>query len=157
MPIDGGKKRKVKKVKKSKTTTNSGTKHHTHTHTHTHEHKQNSNLVFDATNKDGDEYKKYVNLHEMILKEPIDVLNGGFPCQAFSMMGHQKGFAEDRGQMFFRIVDIIEALGEEKPKYLLLENVKNLYTHDSKRTYRVIRGKLEELGYHVYDAVLHNN
>ena len=56
MPIDGGKKRKVKKVKKSKTTTNSGTKHHSHTHTHTHEHKRDSNLVFDATNKDGDEY-----------------------------------------------------------------------------------------------------
>lgn len=54
MPIDGGKKRKVKKVKKSKTNTNSGTKHHTHTHTH--EHKRDSNLVFDATNKDGDEY-----------------------------------------------------------------------------------------------------
>lgn len=83
----------------------------------------------------------------------FSLLTGGFPCQAFSMMGHQKGFAEDRGQMFFRIIDIIEALGEEKPKYLLLENVKNLYTHDSKRTCRVIRGKLEELGYHVYDDI----
>jgi DNA (cytosine-5)-methyltransferase 1 len=81
------------------------------------------------------------------------LLTGGFPCQAFSMMGHQKGFGEDRGQMFFRIVDILETLKDRKPKYLLLENVKNLYTHDNKRTYRVIREKLEDLGYQVYDDI----
>lgn len=83
----------------------------------------------------------------------FDLLTGGFPCQAFSMMGHQKGFGEDRGQMFFRIVDILETLKDRKPKYLLLENVKNLYTHDNKRTYRVIREKLEDLGYQVYDDI----
>lgn len=85
--------------------------------------------------------------------QEFDLLTGGFPCQAFSMMGHQKGFGEDRGQLFFRIIDILEILKDRKPKYLLLENVKNLYTHDNKRTYRVIREKLEDLGYQVYDDI----
>ena len=55
----------------------------------------------------------------------IDLLTGGFPCQSFSMMGKQAGFEdEDRGQMFFRILDIVDA---KKPQYLLLENVKNIF------------------------------
>jgi DNA (cytosine-5)-methyltransferase 1 len=58
--------------------------------------------------------------------------------------------------MFFRIVDILETLKDRKPKYLLLENVKNLYTHDNKRTYRVIREKLEDLGYQVYDDIFNS-
>lgn len=59
------------------------------------------------------------------------LLTGGFPCQTFSMMGKQAGFKEDRGQMFFRIIDILKV---KKPKYVLLENVKNLRTHDKGRT-----------------------
>ena len=51
----------------------------------------------------------------------FDLLTGGFPCQTFSMMGSQAGFEEDRGQMFFRIMDILVI---KKPKYVLLENVK---------------------------------
>lgn len=57
----------------------------------------------------------------------FDLLTGGFPCQTFSMMGNQTGFDEDRGQMFFRIMDILMV---KKPKYVLLENVKNLWNHD---------------------------
>ena len=57
----------------------------------------------------------------------FDLLTGGFPCQTFSMMGNQAGFEEDRGQMFFRIMDI---LAIKKPKYVLLENVKNLCNHE---------------------------
>ena len=77
----------------------------------------------------------------------IDILSGGFPCQTFSMMGSKLGFAEDRGQMFFRIMDIIN---EHHPRYVLLENVKNLVTHDNKRTFKVIKSKLEEAGYIVH-------
>ena len=51
----------------------------------------------------------------------FELLTGGFPCQTFSMMGQQAGFQEDRGQMFFRIMDIVDVL---HPRYLLLENVK---------------------------------
>lgn len=76
----------------------------------------------------------------------FDLLTGGFPCQTFSMMGKQAGFNEDRGQMFFRILDIVK---EVKPKYLLLENVKNLYTHDKGNTFKRIRLELEALGYNV--------
>ena len=76
----------------------------------------------------------------------FDLLTGGFPCQPFSMMGEQQGFQEDRGQMFFRICDILRV---KRPRYALLENVKNLYTHDSGRTYRRIYRELTAMGYHV--------
>lgn len=84
---------------------------------------------------------------------PVDIITGGFPCQAFSMMGLKQGFKEDRGQLFFRITDIIDALGEQKPRYLLLENVKNLQSHDNKNTYRRIRRELEERGYTVREDI----
>ena len=72
----------------------------------------------------------------------FDILTGGFPCQTFSMMGKQAGFGEERGQMFFRIMDILNV---KKPKYALLENVKNLCSHDRGKTFRVITESLEEL------------
>lgn len=77
----------------------------------------------------------------------FDLLTGGFPCQTFSMMGKQAGFEEDRGQMFFRIMDILTI---KKPKYVLLENVKNLKSHDKGRTFARIKDELESIGYHVY-------
>lgn len=76
----------------------------------------------------------------------FDLLTGGFPCQTFSMMGKQAGFDEDRGQMFFRIADILKV---KRPRYVLLENVKNLYTHDNKRTFAKIVEVLHGLGYKV--------
>lgn len=77
----------------------------------------------------------------------FDLLTGGFPCQTFSMMGNQAGFEEDRGQMFFRIMDI---LAIKRPKYVLLENVKNLCNHDKGRTFTRIKNELESIGYRVY-------
>ena len=59
----------------------------------------------------------------------FDLLTGGFPCQTFSMMGKQAGFDEDRGQMFFRIMDILTI---KKPKYVLLENVKEGHLIESR-------------------------
>ena len=61
----------------------------------------------------------------------FELLTGGFPCQTFSVMGKQTGFDEERGQMFFRIMDILHV---KHPKYILLENVKNLYRHDKGNT-----------------------
>lgn len=78
------------------------------------------------------------------------LLTGGFPCQPFSMMGDQQGFGEDRGQMFFRICDILKV---KRPPYVLLENVKNLSTHDGGRTYRRIYRELTTLGYHVVTSI----
>mgnify|MGYP002733680631 CR=1 FL=1 len=81
----------------------------------------------------------------------FDLLTGGFPCQTFSMMGKQAGFNEDRGQMFFRILDILR---ERRPRYVLLENVKNLRNHDKGRTFLRIKAELEALGYSVFIAQL---
>lgn len=87
---------------------------------------------------------------ERIGKLPnFDLLTGGFPCQTFSMMGHQRGFDDERGLMFFRIMDIVRV---KHPPYILLENVKNLYTHDKRRTFTRIVEELKAAGYNVvYD------
>lgn len=102
------------------------------------------------------DFEYYTLKREEILKEKIDVLNGGFPCQAFSIAGERKGFHDDRGNLFVNIVDLIEQLGERhgKPRILFLENVKNLKSHDEGRTYRVIKAELENTGYIVKEAVL---
>jgi len=84
----------------------------------------------------------------------IDLISGGFPCQSFSMMGSQMGFEDDRGQLFFRIVDVAKA---KKPKYLLLENVKNLARHDGGKTLKVIIETLREEGYNVYYDFFNSN
>lgn len=84
----------------------------------------------------------------------FDLLTGGFPCQTFSMMGKQAGFEEDRGQMFFRIMDILTI---KKPKYVLLENVKNLRTHDKGRTFARIKSELESIGYTVFTDVFNTS
>jgi DNA (cytosine-5)-methyltransferase 1 len=91
--------------------------------------------------------------HEL---EPVDVLVGGFPCQAFSVAGYRKGFNDERGNLFFEIVRIIEEL-KYKPRALLLENVKNFYTHDNKRTFQKVKQYLEELGYCVFSKVLNTS
>lgn len=89
-----------------------------------------------------------------------DILLGGFPCQPFSIAGVSKknslgkahGFKDKtQGTLFFDIVRIIET---KRPKAFLLENVKNLVSHDKKKTFKVIKGTLEELGYSVYAKVL---
>ena len=84
----------------------------------------------------------------------FNLLTGGFPCQTFSMMGSQAGFNEDRGQMFFRIMDIIQ---HYEPNFVLLENVKNLMNHDNKRTYRRIKEELEAEHYIVHEDIFNTN
>lgn len=82
----------------------------------------------------------------------IDLFAGGFPCQPFSIAGYRKGFLDTgRGEVFFKIIKIIEYL---KPAVVLLENVKNLKTHDSGKTYKIIEKKLRDIGYHVKSKVL---
>jgi DNA (cytosine-5)-methyltransferase 1 len=76
--------------------------------------------------------------------EDFNILTGGFPCQSFSMMGKQKGFEDKRGDVFYRIMDI---LGVKTPPFVLLENVKNLRTHDKGNTFKEILKALKECGY----------
>jgi len=85
---------------------------------------------------------------------PYELLSGGFPCQTFSMMGSQEGFEEERGQMFFRIMDMIN---NRHPRYVLLENVKNLLRHDGGNTIAVIKSELENAGYIVKMDVFNSN
>lgn len=80
-----------------------------------------------------------------------DILTAGFPCQAFSIIGDMLGFADTRGTLFFEIEKILYA---KKPKAFLLENVKNLVSHDKGRTFKVVLDKLEKLGYFVHAKVL---
>ena len=76
-----------------------------------------------------------------------DILLGGFPCQPFSIIGDKLGFADTRGTLFFDIERILDA---KRPYAFLLENVKQLRSHDKGRTFAVILEKLAELGYDVH-------
>lgn len=88
--------------------------------------------------------KKYIPRH-------FDLLLAGFPCQAFSIMGKMKGFADIRGTLFFEVATILE---RHRPDALLLENVKQLVGHDHGNTFATILRTLDELGYHVKWKVL---
>ncbi|MGZ9755620.1 DNA (cytosine-5-)-methyltransferase [Mycoplasma sp. 246B] len=82
----------------------------------------------------------------------FDILCAGFPCQAFSISGKQKGFNDAiRGTLFF---DIIRILREKKPKAFILENVANLLKHDKGNTFFIMQKTLTELGYTVSYKVL---
>ena len=84
----------------------------------------------------------------------FDVLCAGFPCQAFSIAGYQKGFTDTRGTLFFDIEKIIE---NHQPKVVFLENVKNLVSHDNGKTFKAIIEILDEkLGYKVFHKVLNS-
>ena len=74
----------------------------------------------------------------------FDFLTGGFPCQSFSMMGKQKGFSDIRGNVFFQILEILKI---KKPKYILLENVRNLKSHNGGKTFEFILQSIRDCGY----------
>ena len=76
----------------------------------------------------------------------VDIICGGFPCQAFSIAGNRRGFEDTRGTLFFEIARFASIL---RPKYLFLENVKGLLNHDKGDTFEVILSTLDELGYDV--------
>ncbi|HEU5520522.1 DNA cytosine methyltransferase [Streptococcus pneumoniae] len=83
----------------------------------------------------------------------VDVICGGFPCQAFSIAGNRRGFEDTRGTLFFEIARFASIL---KPRYLFLENVKGLLNHDRGNTFEVILSALDELGYDVEWQVLNS-
>lgn len=87
-----------------------------------------------------------------------DVLIGGFPCQPFSIMGKEQGFEDHRGTLFFRVTEIIKNQKERghQPQIIVLENVRNLMTHNKGRTFSVIKRELEYLGYKVFSAKLNS-
>lgn len=88
-----------------------------------------------------------------LLRGQVDVICGGFPCQAFSIAGKRLGFAETRGTLFFEIARFAK---EIQPQYLFLENVKGLLNHDGGNTFRTILSTLDELGYDAEWQVLNS-
>ncbi|MBL4744836.1 MAG: DNA (cytosine-5-)-methyltransferase [Flavobacteriaceae bacterium] len=89
-----------------------------------------------------------VNIKEL---SNVDVIAGGFPCQPFSVAGHRKGFEDNRGNHFFRMLDFVDAM---RPKVLFFENVKNLVGHDKGNTFKVIRKEIEDRNYSFHAKVL---
>lgn len=85
----------------------------------------------------------------------FDFLLAGFPCQPFSVAGYRQGFKDKkgRGNLFFYIARIIE---ERQPEGFLLENVKNLKSHDGGKTFKIIEQTLKDLGYHIRPKILNS-
>ena len=100
-------------------------------------------------------HKNYGDITKIIAKElpDFDLIVGGFPCQSFSIAGKRLGFKDTRGTLFFDIARIIK---EKRPKYLLLENVKGLLSHDDGRTFKTILSTLTEMGYDLQWQVLNS-
>lgn len=82
-----------------------------------------------------------------------DLLLAGFPCQSFSIAGNRKGFEDARGTLFY---DVARILNKKKPKFILLENVKNLISHDSGRTIKEILKILRDLNYAVDFTIINS-
>lgn len=80
-----------------------------------------------------------------------DILTGGFPCQPFSIAGLQEGFKDERSNVFWKILSIID---HHQPKCVILENVKNLVSHDETKTFNTIKSNLEQRGYNICYKVL---
>lgn len=83
-----------------------------------------------------------------------NILCGGFPCQPFSIAGEKKGFDDERSNVFWKIVEILQ---KHTPEIIVLENVKNLKSHDKGNTYKVIKSRLESIGYHIKTSILDTN
>lgn len=98
-----------------------------------------------------------INRIEITDLPAFDMLIGGFPCQPFSMMGEERGFEDARGTLFFRIAEILKYKIEqnEKPRVVVLENVRSLKTHNKGKTFKTILSILEnDLGYKVFYDIL---
>lgn len=99
----------------------------------------------DITEVTNEEFRK--------LRGKADVICGGFPCQAFSIAGNQLGFEDARGTLFYEIARAAEQI---KPRYLFLENVRNLLSHDKGKTFERMLKILDELGYDAEWQVLNS-
>jgi DNA (cytosine-5)-methyltransferase 1 len=93
------------------------------------------------------------NLNDVKVEEipAHDILTGGFPCQPFSIAGLQEGFNDERSNVFWKILDIIKY---HQPKCVILENVKNLLSHDENKTFNTIKSNLEKAGYNICHKIL---
>jgi DNA (cytosine-5)-methyltransferase 1 len=93
------------------------------------------------------------NLNEVKVEDipSHHILTGGFPCQPFSIAGLQKGFEDERSNVFWKILSIIDY---HQPKCVILENVKNILSHDNNKTFTTIKENLQKRGYYISYKVL---
>lgn len=93
------------------------------------------------------------DIHDLKIDEipSHDILTGGFPCQPFSIAGKQKGFDDDRSNVFWKIMEIVDA---RQPKCIILENVKNLKSHDNGQTFDIIKKEITDRGYFMCSKIL---
>ena len=93
------------------------------------------------------------DIHDVNAKDipKHNILCAGFSCQPFSIAGKQEGFKDSRSNVFWKIIDILEV---HKPNIIILENVKNLKSHDKGNTYKVIENSLTKLGYMIKSEIL---
>lgn len=81
----------------------------------------------------------------------VDVIAAGFPCQPFSIAGRQRGFCDNRGNLFYEVIRFVQAI---QPRVIFLENVQNLQEHDNGRTFITIHNALVESGYYIRYRVM---
>lgn len=93
------------------------------------------------------------DLHQLPVTEipPSEIITAGIPCQPFSIAGLRKGFDDQRSEVFWKVLDIMRI---NRPRVVLLENVKNLKTHDSGRTFTTMCDNISSLGYQIHSRIL---
>lgn len=107
--------------------------------------KQSYRAIYDTNGEEElDDITTVTDEHFRFYRGQCDIITGGFPCQTFSIAGNRSGFDDTRGTIFFHIA---RAIKEIQPSYVLLENVKGLFSHDKGRTFGTIIQALDELGY----------
>lgn len=102
--------------------------------------------IYNLNHKGDVFYQKNLNDIDVNIIPTHDILCGGFPCQPFSIAGKQKGFNDERSNVFWKIIEILKL---RKPSIVILENVKNLTSHDKGNTFRIIQTELEKVGYYI--------
>ena len=103
---------------------------------------------------DNNWYQDILELDAKKYKGKIDILVGGSPCQSFSSVGKRKGLDDDRGNLIYEFIRLVD---EAKPNVFVFENVKGLVTHDSGNTWKkVILPEFEKLGYHIHSQILNS-
>lgn len=112
---------------------------------------ENSKKIYDINNEDLKLTLKDLNDININDIPKHDLLCGGFPCQPFSIAGKQKGFDDKRSNVFWKILEILK---KHSPNMIILENVKNLKSHDKGNTFNIIKDELIRLGYYLSYSIL---
>ena len=113
----------------------------------------NSKKIYDINFEQKLTFGNLNNINHEIIPDH-DIMTAGFPCQPFSIAGKQKGFDDDRSNIFWSLIDIMEY---KDPQIVILENVKNLLTHDNGRTFKIIKKRIEKIGYDIKYSILNTS